>query len=200
MNLVVVIPAYNEERTVGEVVRKCRMQNAECRIIVIDDGSTDRTAQRAQEAGALVLHHPINRGLGAALATGMEGALFLVCHPEGAERPKDPVQSKTGFFTSLCSVQNDKQGIVVTLDADGQHDPQEIPALVEPILKGEAEVVIGSRWVHTKLRNSTKSTKQFRTFRSEAFVFSYVMRRIANIAGNFFTWVLFGIWVADSQY
>lgn len=162
MNLVVVIPAYNEEATVGAVVHQTLIHNSKFIIqtIVVDDGSQDKTAEVAREAGAAVVCHPINRGLGAALATGIEAALRIVNYESG--------------------IMN--QGIVVTLDADGQHDPAEIARVIEPIVKGEAEVVIGSRF---KIPDSRFQIPWH--------------RRAANIAGNFFTWLLFGIWVSDSQ-
>lgn len=87
------------------------------KIIVCDDGSRDLTAEIARELGAIVVKHDENKGYGAALRTLFKKALEL------------------------------KPDIIVTLDADGQHDPKEIPRLVEPILKGEADIVIGSRFL-----------------------------------------------------
>lgn len=153
--VVIVIPAYNEEHTIGWVIEKCKIQHAKCKIIVVDDGSQDRTAKLAKQAGAHVLKHSINRGLGAALATGITGALCL-SH-----------KSESGL---------DKT-IIVTLDADGQHDPAEIPQLIAPIIKNEAQVVIGNR---------LKAGMPW-------------YRRVANCCGNFCTWFLFGIFVSDSQ-
>ena len=90
----------------------------ECdRVLVIDDGSTDDTRKSAEKAGALVIYHAVNLGTGASEETGIRSALQL-----GAD-------------------------IIVTLDADGQHDPSEIPRLLEPILSGEADMVIGSRFL-----------------------------------------------------
>ena len=87
------------------------------KIIVCDDGSRDLTAEIARELGAIVVKHNENKGYGAALRTLFKKALEL------------------------------KPDIIVTLDADGQHDPKEIPRLVEPIVKGEADIVIGSRFL-----------------------------------------------------
>ncbi len=87
------------------------------KIIVCDDGSRDLTAEIARELGAIVVKHQENKGYGAALRTLFKKALEL--NPD----------------------------IIVTLDADGQHNPKEIPRLVEPILKGEADIVIGSRFL-----------------------------------------------------
>ena len=115
--IVVVSPAYNEAETVGDVVRSIPPEVEGLRVVhvVVSDGSDDRTARRAREAGALVTELPIRRGGGLALRVGYEIALQL-----GAE-------------------------IVVTMDADGQHLAEELPVLVRPILDGDADYVNGSR-------------------------------------------------------
>ncbi len=113
MRVVVVVPAYDEETAVGTVVRSL-VPYAD-RVIVVDDGSRDRTARVAAEAGAEVVGHIVNRGLGAAIATGVAAALAA-----GAEA-------------------------VVTFDADGQHRAEDIPRMVAPIEQGSADVVLGAR-------------------------------------------------------
>jgi len=110
MKITAIIPAYNEEETIGEVVRETLQYVDE--VIVIDDGSTDKTSIIAENAGAKVVRHRENKGYIEALRTGFKNA--------------------TG-------------DIIVTLDADGQHPPKYIPKLIEPILKGEADLVIGAR-------------------------------------------------------
>jgi len=105
----VVIPAYNEEKTIEAVVKEALSHVDE--VLVVDDGSTDSTARRAEEAGARVLKQR-NAGVLKATERGLGEA--------------------TG-------------DIIVTLDADGQHDPSEIPILIEPILRGEADLVMGIR-------------------------------------------------------
>jgi len=72
---IIVIPAFNEERTIADVVRGA-VKIAE-RVVVVDDGSRDRTGALAKEAGALVVRHAVNRGVGAALGTGIEAAVHL---------------------------------------------------------------------------------------------------------------------------
>lgn len=109
----VLIPAFNEEPSVAEVVKGAR-QFAE-RVLVLDDGSTDRTGQAAAAAGAEVIRHPVNRGKGAALRTGLKAL---------AERGCDPV---------------------IVLDGDGQHDPAEIPAFLSEVRQSGAEIVVGNR-------------------------------------------------------
>jgi len=112
--VVVAIPAYNEERAIGGVV--ILAQRYADRVIVVDDGSTDLTAEIADRLGARVVRHPQNLGYGAAIRTCLEAG-----YKEGAE-------------------------VVVTLDADGQHSPTIIPTLVKPILEGDSDLVIGSRF------------------------------------------------------
>ncbi|MCZ7381927.1 MAG: glycosyltransferase family 2 protein [Candidatus Methanoperedens sp.] len=121
-----ILPAFNEEVSVGSVVLHAK-QHAD-HVIVIDDGSTDRTAEMAELAGAEVVRHPSNKGKGAALKTGFEAA------------------SKNGAK------------VIVTMDSDGQHDPEEIPKLAAPILAGEADVVNGSRYMN----GNRKSTPFYR--------------------------------------
>jgi glycosyltransferase involved in cell wall biosynthesis len=109
----VVIPCYNEEATVGSlVVHAKRYVDA---VVVVDDGSSDRTAERAKNAGAVVLSHVKNKGKGAALKTGFQYAL---------EHDFD---------------------YVVTIDGDGQHDPGEIPAVLGNVMSNGHDMSIGYR-------------------------------------------------------
>ena len=112
--LALVIPAYRAAATVGDVVARARRAAPEARCYVVDDGSNDATQEAARAAGAVVLTHERNLGKGAALATGIAQAL-----EDGAD-------------------------IIVTLDADGQHPPEEIPKLVDQIDQG-ADLVLGAR-------------------------------------------------------
>jgi len=111
--LAVLVPAWNEEVTVADVVSKIR-NDCQYDVIVINDASTDQTAERAAAAGATVLNLPINLGAWGATQTGIRFAL------------------KKGYRE------------VVTMDADGQHLPAAIPDLLAPIAAGEADMVIGS--------------------------------------------------------
>ncbi len=119
MVIAVVIPAYNESKRIMTVVNSLPKTIGGHRVepIVIDDGSTDQTALAAEQAGATVIRHVMNRGQGAALRTGFEYALAY---------PAD---------------------IVVTFDADGQHSASEINALVKPIIRGEVPICLGSRFL-----------------------------------------------------
>jgi hypothetical protein len=115
--IVTISPAYNEAENVGAVIHAMpdEVEGIAVVSIVVDDHSEDATADAARDAGALVVRLPIRRGGGLALRVGYEIALRL-----GAE-------------------------IVVTLDADGQHQPEEIPILVKPIIEDQADHVNGSR-------------------------------------------------------
>src|SRR5712692_1085449 len=114
-SIVVAIPAYNEDRFIGSLVLKLRARDR--RILVIDDGSTDATAELAEAAGATVVRHGQNQGKMAAVQTAFEQA-----HRMDAD-------------------------VLVLLDGDSQHDPSDVDGLVEPILNGDADMVVGSRFV-----------------------------------------------------
>jgi len=109
----VLIPALNAEDSIGAVIRDCLAMNAD--IVIVDDGSHDRTAEVARNAGAEVVRHPVNRGKGAALKSGFAYAL------------------EHGF------------DVVLTLDADGQHLPREIPKFLAAHAETGADLIIGGR-------------------------------------------------------
>lgn len=115
MRVAVVIPALQAAKTIGDVVAGTRAALPGAQIIVVDDGSDDGTGAEARGRGAMVLTHPRNRGKGVALRTGIARA---------------------------CA---DGAAIIVTLDADGQHPPAEIPHLLAPIAEGRADLVLGAR-------------------------------------------------------
>jgi len=148
MRTYIVIPAYNEEKSVGRVIKSVQKQGFND-IIVIDDGSNDNTSRVAKKAGAIVYRHPVNRGLGGALGTGISAALM-----HGAD-------------------------IIVTFDADGQHDAREIRKVVQPIISRKADAVVGSRLINPKGMP--------------------IIRKIGNWGFNIITYALFGVWTTDSQ-
>jgi glycosyltransferase involved in cell wall biosynthesis len=111
----VVIAAYNEAGVIADVIADLR--SAGHPAVVVDDGSTDRTAAAAREAGAVVLEHPVNLGQGAALQTALEFAL-------AAGAP-----------------------FIVTFDADGQHRARDIARLMDALVRGGADFALGSRFL-----------------------------------------------------
>ncbi|RJO62239.1 glycosyltransferase family 2 protein [candidate division WS5 bacterium] len=117
-------------------------------IIVVDDGSTDETCEILEKNNILYISHSINRGKGAAMKTGIEAAKIM-----GAEK-------------------------IVSIDGDGQHNPEDINKMISKIQEGY-DVVLGTRMKNHKGMPLHKV--------------------IANYLGNFFTWVIYGLWVTDSQ-
>lgn len=115
MKVGIIIPAYREEAHIGDVVRKARQYIPCDRICVIDDGSEDRTCETAEYAGAHCIRLSENRGKGEALKTGFEWSM---------QRKLDAV---------------------ITLDADGQHDPDLIPEFIETLQIQRCDVVLGAR-------------------------------------------------------
>lgn len=146
--VVVVIPAYDEARTIVEVIRNLRHHGFE-RLVVVDDGSGDATGELARAERVRVCRHIVNRGLGAALGTGIRAAL-----DQGAE-------------------------VIVTVDADGQHAPEDARRVLRPVLDGAADFVVGSRLMDARGMPWH--------------------RRVANRIANLLTFVLFGARTTDSQ-
>jgi glycosyltransferase involved in cell wall biosynthesis len=145
--VIAIIPALNAERTLAKVVEDAKRQLEH--VLVIDDGSSDRTSDVAREAGAIVLRHDVNRGKGGAL--------------------------KTGFTYAL----EHNHEAVITLDADGQHLPGEIPKFVDAWSANHADLIIGGR----------------------AHLFQHMLPRRRN-ANRFSAWCISkaaGVPVADSQ-
>ncbi len=120
MKIIAIIPEYNEDSTISDVIKGTSPFVNE--ILMINDGSTDSTADTAKKAGAIVIDNIVNRGLGKTIKRGYEEAIR-----RGAD-------------------------IVVQIDADGQYDPQEIPKLIKPILENKADLVLGSRFENLKYK------------------------------------------------
>ena len=117
MKISIVIPVYNEEKTVQEMISKVSQIPFEKEILVIDDGSTDKTAEilhSLQEGSLILLRHEQNKGKGSALRTGFSRA---------------------------------SGEIIIIQDADLEYNPEDYPALLRPILEGKADVVYGSRFL-----------------------------------------------------
>ncbi len=130
MKLVVMIPAHNEEKTIGEVIRNIPRKISgidRVDVLVVEDGSTDRTFDVAKNAGADV----------------------IICSKERMGL------SKT-FKKGLDAAFDMDADIIVNIDADNQYDPSEIPSLIEPIVEGYADIVLGSRFNGTIEHMSTR--------------------------------------------
>ena len=114
---IAIVPAFNEEASIARVVGELLAYDSGLRVVVVDDGSTDGTAEIARSAGAKVLSLPFNLGIGGAVQTGFRYAW------------------EQGF------------DIAVRADGDGQHDPAELDAILRPVLADEADVAVGSRFI-----------------------------------------------------
>ncbi len=114
---IAIVPAFNEERNIGRLLDELRVLDPELEVVVISDGSTDRTGEVAAARGAHVVQLPFNVGIGGAVQTGFRYAF------------------------------EKKYELAVRLDGDGQHDPAQLPAVMAPVLAGEADIAIGSRFI-----------------------------------------------------
>jgi len=115
---IVIIPAFNEEKNIVGIIRGIKKDYPDADVVVIDDGSFDRTCEIAVKSGAIVLSHPNNMGYGVALQTGYKYAL-----------------------------RQNKYQYLVQLDGDGQHNYKDIRKLLEPLVQGREDLVIGSRFL-----------------------------------------------------
>ena len=151
--IAIVIPAYNEASVVGSVIsdlsRAFSHDKLAAEIIVVDDGSKDETAERSRLAGARVIRHILNTGSGGATATGLSYA------------------QQNGF------------AFAATLDADGQHHPEDVIKGIKLMIKSGDDLLIGSRLIDTNGMSKLKV--------------------VGNKGLSFITYVLFGVSVTDSQ-
>lgn len=150
MRIFVVVPAYNEEKTIEKVLKDLLKMGFE--FVVVDDGSHDETNSIVKKVimenkHGYLCKHLLNRGLGAAIKTGIEASL------------------------------EEEADIIVTFDADGQHDPNDICTVIDPIIKNEADLCVGKRDF-----NEMPVNKQF-----------------GNRVMNLITLIFYGIRVNDSQ-
>jgi len=128
-NVYIIVPAYNEGSVIGETIRP--LLSLGYHIVVVDDGSTDQTYEKACHLPICVLRHPINLGQGAALKTGTDFAL-----QKGAQA-------------------------IVHFDADGQHPPERIQDLLAPILNNKIHVVLGSRFLNPEHSKEIPTLKKW---------------------------------------
>ncbi|WP_199223898.1 glycosyltransferase family 2 protein [Paraconexibacter algicola] len=142
--MLILMPAYNEERSVAAVVTRAREAGYD--VCVVDDGSADRTAQEAAMAGADVVRLPLNLGVGGALRCGFRRAL-------------------DGGYD-----------VVVQVDADGQHDPGRVAALLETMVASGADIVVGSRFA--------EGSEHFDVTGGRRFAMRVLARRVSRAAGQ----------------
>jgi glycosyltransferase involved in cell wall biosynthesis len=136
--VIAVIPARNEEKYISEVIKETKKYVNH--VIVVNDASTDKTAKIAKEAGAIVLSHVFNLGLGGSLKTGCDAAIKL------------------------------RADIIITLDGDGQHDPSEIPKLLKKQEDTGADAIFGERPFNKKMPFTKKlGNKFFQVFSKKIF-------------------------------
>jgi glycosyltransferase involved in cell wall biosynthesis len=126
---VAIVPAYNEEASIARVVDELRAFDPGLEVVVVDDGSTDRTCEVARGRGARVVRLPFNLGIGGAVQTGFRYAW------------------EHGF------------DLAVRVDGDGQHDASELGAVLEPVLAGEADIAVGSRFTGREGYRSSRSRR-----------------------------------------
>lgn len=150
MKGLVVVPAFNEEAVIQDVLKNIPkvINSHSLTVVVINDGSTDNTLKVVTKCKAKVVSHPINRGLGAALGTGFEYARLK------------------------------KFDFLITLDGDGQHDPKEISKIINPIIKKQADFVIGTRFLQKGMP---------------------ITRRVLTFFATLATFIFTGLWTTDSQ-
>jgi len=141
----VIIPAYNEEGSIGKVVEEVRTHLPQADILVVNDGSTDLTSEIAKSKGAIVLNLPFNLGIGGGMQAG-----FRYAYEKG-------------------------YAIAIQVDADGQHDPKEIPKLLQALTEKKVDMVIGSRFL---------GDSEFKSSLMRRIGISIFSRVISTIAGQ----------------
>lgn len=152
MKVIIIIPAFNESTVIFDVLKSLPKKLPsvnDIQVVVVDDGSFDQTQDLAQKAHAKVIRHLLNRGAGAATKTGIEYA------------------------------KSQNADIIITFDADGQHNAADLPKLTAPIISGQADLVIGSRF-----RQKQKIPPD---------------RLLLNWLANLVTLIMFGVFSTDSQ-
>jgi glycosyltransferase involved in cell wall biosynthesis len=153
---VAIVPALNEERTIGRVIDELRDFDPGLDVLVVDDGSGDGTSRAAREKGALVLRLPFNLGIGGAVQTG-----FRFAFEQGYD-------------------------IAVRVDGDGQHDPGQLGRVLEPLLRGEADIVVGSRFADTGAPGYRSSRSRRIGIRLLALVVSRIVgQRVTDTTSGF---------------
>jgi glycosyltransferase involved in cell wall biosynthesis len=150
-----IVPAYNEEVSVGRVIDEIRAFDPGFDIVVVDDGSVDRTAGVADDRGAHVVRLPFNLGIGGAMQTGYRFAL------------------EHGY------------DLAAQIDGDGQHDPYELPKILRPMLDGEADLVVGSRFAGEDATFRSSATRRIGIRIFARVVSAVVGQRVTDTTSGF---------------
>lgn len=152
-NVCVIIPAHNEAQVIGDVISSITATMKQTQynfsIVVVNDGSKDDTGIQAKKSGSVVINHILNSGAGGATSTGLRYAVI------------------------------NEFDVAVTMDADGQHDPEDVRACLDYAVKHKIDLLIGSRLIDKKGMSKVKV--------------------LGNKGLTFITWLLFGVNVTDSQ-
>ena len=151
---IAIVPALNEERNIGRVLDELRALDPGLDVVVVSDGSVDRTAEVATAHGARVVSLPFNLGIGGAVQTG-----FRYAHEHGYE-------------------------LVVRCDGDGQHDPAELPKVLAPVLAGDADIAVGSRFAGAEGYRSS-ATRRIGIRLLAAIVSTIARQRVTDTTSGF---------------
>lgn len=168
--VLVMIPAYNEEKTVGDIVKSVTDLYPDFKVVVIDDGSEDSTARIAAEAGADVVSLPFHCGGSIAIQTG-----YMIAARHGFD-------------------------YTVKIDADGQHRPKEVSNLLNPLMNGEADITVGSRYVMKYNGNDENTVKAGGRLFSSTLVSMLRKMEITDVTSGMRAWSHKAIDVLTSQY
>ncbi|HZR95204.1 MAG TPA: glycosyltransferase family 2 protein [Gaiellaceae bacterium] len=153
---VAIVPALNEEHTVARVIDELRAFDPGLDVVVVDDGSLDGTARVAASKGARVLRLPFNLGIGGAVQTGFRFAF------------------ENGY------------DVAVRVDGDGQHDPSQLAQVLEPVLRGEADIAVGSRFAGDDASGYRSSRSRRIGIRLLAWVVSRIVgQRVTDTTSGF---------------
>jgi glycosyltransferase involved in cell wall biosynthesis len=150
-----VVPAYNEEASVGRVIDEIRAFDPGFDIVVVDDGSIDRTAGVAADRGAHVVRLPFNLGIGGAVQTGYRYAF------------------EHGY------------DLAAQIDGDGQHDPGQLPKILAPLLAGTADLVVGSRFAEGGSAYRSSTTRRIGIKIFAGIVSAVVRQRVTDTTSGF---------------
>lgn len=156
--VLIMIPAYNEEQTVGGIVKSVKDLYPDFNVVVIDDGSDDGTVKNAVEAGAEVVSLPFHCGGSIAIQTGYR------------------IASRNDF------------DYTVKIDADGQHRPEEVSSVLEPLFKGEADITVGSRYSVHNSHNGDSSVKNGGRLFSSSLVSMLRKMEVTDVTSGMRAW------------